>query len=133
MPKFKHVLFCDDVRTEQNSKKILIGVYTGKLLTESFPFGSKITILIIMEPSPEASALTVEVRLRSGAKIAEASADLVPAPHGESEPAYVELSVPLMVSAGDVLEVWAGPSTTQLSLIGKLPIEQAPPELQKPD
>lgn len=128
MPKFKYVLFCDDVRTEQNGKKILIGVYTGKLLVGSFPFAAKVSILIIVQPPAETSSLTIEVRLQSGAKIAEANADITPGPHTEGEPAYLELAVPLVVSAEDVLEVWAGPSPSHLEVIGKLPVEQAPPE-----
>jgi hypothetical protein len=127
LPKFIHVIFCDDVRTEQNGKKIIVGMYTGKLLTGSFPFGSKISILIIVEPPSEVTSLVIEVRLQSGAKIAEANADMPPAPAGMIEPGYLELTVPLLVSAGDVLEVWGGRSTTHLELIGRLPIEHAPP------
>lgn len=129
MPKFKHVIFCDDIRTEQNGKKLLIGVYTGRLVPSSFPFGSKLSILIVVEPSAEGSSLVVEVRLQSGAKIAEANADIPPAPDGKAEPGYLELSVPLMVSAEDVLEVLAGPSPTRLEVIGSLPIDSALPEL----
>jgi hypothetical protein len=32
------VIFCDDVRREQNGKDILIGVYSGDILIANFPF-----------------------------------------------------------------------------------------------
>jgi hypothetical protein len=35
--KVRDVLVCDDIRTEDNGKQILIGVYTGNILLNEFP------------------------------------------------------------------------------------------------
>ncbi len=122
MPNFKHVIFCDDIRTESNGKKLLIGVYTGGLAVESFPFGSKVAILIVIDSLAEGASIALEVRLKSGAKIVEFVGDLPPPPQDAGLPGYLELAVPLMLSAEDTLEVHAGSSTTELELIGHLPI-----------
>ena len=126
LPEFKHVIFCDDIRTEDNGKKILIGFYTGALVTETFPFGGKIAILIIADSFAGGESVAVEVRLKSGAKIAELVADIpLPPVQIVGGNGYLELAVPLMLSAEDVLEVRAGPAPDKLSTIGSLPIVRA--------
>ncbi|WP_414826693.1 DUF6941 family protein [Altererythrobacter sp. Root672] len=51
-PKVSNVILCDDIRTENNNKLILIGVYTADVLTQNFPVNMKLATYFTVEGAP---------------------------------------------------------------------------------
>ena len=65
--RVRYVLICDDLRTEDNGKQILIGVYTGGILFSKFPAQHVITVWCDVE-QPEAGKIPLQLKVSFGKK-----------------------------------------------------------------
>ncbi|MFO1047911.1 MAG: hypothetical protein U1E52_08460 [Geminicoccaceae bacterium] len=79
--KILNCVFCDDVRTEQNGKEILIGVYTGDFGVPKLPWRvSSLSVWMQLELPPKPEKTNVAIRLLNtfGTRIAELSFSATP-------------------------------------------------------
>lgn len=49
--RVRNVIFCDDIRTENNGKLIAIGIYSDNMSVPSFPFNGTMSFLIAVDMS----------------------------------------------------------------------------------
>lgn len=61
----KSAIICDDIRTEDNGKRLLIGVYTGDILFTEFPVAFAPSIMLEFVPFVQGGAMEFEMKLEA--------------------------------------------------------------------
>lgn len=75
--KVTSALLCDDVRTENNGKLILIGVYLGAVGVKSFPLNFRPVVYLEFEPGFKNDTKVLEFNLApAGAKAESTKMDI---------------------------------------------------------
>ena len=78
--KIINCIFCDDIRTEQSGKEILIGVYTGDLVVPKLPWKMMGLSVWMQIELPASRETEIAIRLLNtfGTRIAELSFSATP-------------------------------------------------------
>ncbi len=76
MPEVVGALFCDDVRQETNGKQIFIGLYTGQMVINHFPWQGKLTPVLFTRGMDTAEKMSLSIGSADGAIFAEAQIEL---------------------------------------------------------
>jgi hypothetical protein len=108
--KIRSAILCDLVRTEDNGKHIIIGVYTGDVLFAEFPAKFAPTFWIEFKPFEGDEEMAFEVKMDiPGAKVPRIGAGKIKAERGKAA---------ILVSRGPVLEI-KNPGILRLSIRSK--------------
>jgi len=81
------VFFCDDVRQEVNGKFVLIGVYSGEVVVNKFPWVGRLFPILLMKGEPiEIKSVHFTVGTPGGAQFADFRTELEspPSPGGRA-------------------------------------------------
>src|SRR6266487_6946441 len=121
------VVICDDVRREQNGKDLLIGVYSGDILVQAFPFTLPLSMWMEYAP-PKPGLNDIFIRLHYGQQppsIVKAAVEVI-------DSSTVGLPLSGFIIQGDKpddLVVEYSADGTTFTVVKRKPVKQAPPGL----
>lgn len=124
MPEVRSVIFCDDVRREDNGKLILVGVYTGFLGIPSFPWSGVLHTVLLIENVESEHEFMITVGTASGAKFLEMQATISHVPGMIRHTAYIPLPpVPVTLSSPDEIQLRTSVDGGASTVVGILPVQ----------
>jgi hypothetical protein len=121
------VIICDDVRREQNGKDILIGVYSGDILVQNFPFILPLSMWMEYAP-PKSGPNDIFIRIHYG----QQPPSLVKATVEVIDSSTVGIPLSGFVIQGDKpddLVVEYSADGTTFTVVKRKLVKQAPPGL----
>lgn len=120
-----NLILCDDVRVEDNSKHILIGVYTNGVMLKQMPGTLAVTLWLIVSIS-EAGKHTIQIELRG--KKGEIGTITVDADVNDAN-GLIPITcpkLPVKFEEPDEIEVYLSLDSGEADLKGRFPIRLNP-------
>jgi hypothetical protein len=126
MAEVKAVIFCDQVRTEDSGKLLIIGTYTGQMMVPTFPIHAQIQTVLVMGDMKDDMSLKVRFGSRGGATFFEFEAAVNRASAANDEGgAWLPMPAgPVVLSSPDTLELSVAIDDEPYKVVGVLPVGQ---------
>ena len=124
--KFENALVCDDIRTEDTSKRILIGLYSENILVRDFPANLLLAFYVQFYADRNGN-MTIELRILQNRKLLVGGASEIVIKDHTKIVTVSFVKIPVRVNGKGMLVFQMKEKDKRWKTVKKIPIEKLTP------